>query len=234
MVGGDTAFGYKQGNSVLHRCPAWIKLLCLPVLNLCLFALPLQVALACIAVQLAAAALLRFTLRELLRDVAPVLWYAVFLYAAQGVGAFCAALAESGWRLAAAESALRAARDGIIANTASAALFLRLLAAVQCAGLLFRTSSALQLRGGIEIIERAVRRVLPFARKEARFAALLALFAGFIPAVFRLWQQSRRAWSARGGRQGIAMLSALLPVVFSAGMKYAHSVSRAVEARSGP
>ena len=49
--------------------------------------------------------------------------------------------------------------------------------------------------------------------------------------VSKNWQQTTRAWKARGGRKSLRMFAVLLPVFFSVGMKQAYNSARAISAR---
>jgi energy-coupling factor transporter transmembrane protein EcfT len=70
---------------------------------------------------------------------------------------------------------------------------------LQVSALLFRTTTSIEMKYGIETIERAARSVLHVSQ-EPRFAPSVALFIGFIPEVFELWQKLDMAWRARGGK----------------------------------
>lgn len=60
---------------------------------------------------------------------------------------------------------------------------------------------------------------------------MIFMFLNFIPMIASIWQQLRRAWAARGGKNGIRMYILLLPVLFFVAMKKAWNMSRAIEAR---
>ncbi len=92
---------------------------------------------------------------------------------------------------------------------------------------MFKTSTSLELREGIETIELKIRKVLPCSKKP-RFAIVVSMFINFIPAVFKIWNQLKRAWFARGGKYNLRMFLALFPVLFSIGLKYAFDTTKAV------
>lgn len=222
-----SAFSYKAGNSFVHRLPAWIKILFVPVCNIAIFSLSWQVAAGFALAQTVLFFALRFSLREQLADAMPVVWYGAFLYLI-GFGADCYALAQDEplWD-AAFHAAVRVAGD-----RETGVRVLKFFACVQSASLMFKTSTSLELRAGIETIERTIRRWLP-CKKEAKCAAAVALFVNFIPAVFVLWQQLKRAWLARGGKQSLRMVLTIVPVLFFVGLKYAFDTTKAVLIRSG-
>ena len=218
----DTAFSYKPGTSLIHRCPVWIKLLFIPAVSIAAFNLPFYFALGLCAAQMILAFILHFTIREQLRDLKAVLYYAAFLIFAKIIGNFAA----NGF----SDIPQRAAAF-FISETATWVLLLRLLCVMQAASLLFKTSTSLQIREGLESLELAVRRIF-HGKPHAPVAQALSLFICFIPQVSKNWQQAERAWQARGGRRSLKMFIVLLPVFFSVGMKQAYNTARAISARS--
>lgn len=194
-----TAFSYKAGSTIIHNCPAWIKILLLPVLSFVIFKLPAVICAILLCAIFLLQLILKFTLQEIFCDIKLVLYYAVILIIFRG-------------------------KEVI-------PMLLRLLCMLLLASLIFRTSSSLQLRRGFETIELAIRKVFHLKPK-APVANALALFTGFIPLVAKNWNQCKRAWKARGGRNSIKMYVVLLPVFFSTGMKQAWSTARAVSIRA--
>ncbi len=254
-----SAFSYKQGKSLLHRCPAWIKILVLPAVSIAVFELPPVCAATLLLVQTILAFCLHFTLREQLSDLRAVLYYAAMLLFVKGV-AFVAGLWASGnvgaevsqigvsaanaAEVSAAAtnssvgavggSAVEVAAEASATNSSlldTAFMLLRLLCVMQTASIVFKTSTSLQLREGLGAIELAVRRVLHF-RPVTPIADVISLFVNFIPQVSKNWRQVKRAWKARGGKNSIRMYLVLLPVLFSVGMKQAYTTSRAITVRN--
>lgn len=109
-------------------------------------------------------------------------------------------------------------------------LLLKLFCVMQSASIVFKTSTLLQLREGIGQIEGAVRKVLHL-KKNTVFTNAISMFLNFIPMLSQIWEQSKKAWFARGGKKGIKMYSVLLPVLFSVGMKKAYNQARAISIR---
>ncbi len=208
----DTAFSYKQGSSFLHRCPAWIKILLIPVFSVAVFTLPFYCAAGLCSVQIILACVLRFTFREQLRDLKAVLYYAAFLIFTKVIGS----IAVNHFDL----------RNFFINEKETWFLLLKLLCVMQSASLLFKTSTSLQIREGLELMERKITR-----KQTAPVAQAVSLFICFIPQVSKNWQQAERAWKARGGRKSLRMFVVLLPVFFSVGMKQAYNSARAISAR---
>lgn len=217
---------YKQGTSFLHRCPAWIKILVIPVVSIAAFYLPPAFALSLLVLQTLVSFVLRFTVREQLSDLRPVIYYAVLLFIAKLIGS--AAVVISGgtfyWK------------DFIISEKETWLLLLKLFCVMQSASLVFKTSTSLQIREGLEKIELTIRKVLFLKAKKtgaqkAPVAQTLSIFICFIPQVSKNWQQATRAWKARGGKKSLRMLVVLLPVFFSVGMKQAYNSARAISIR---
>ena len=222
----STAFSYKAGNSIIHRCPAWIKILLIPALSIAIFKLPPLFSVILVIAQLVLAGLLRFTIREQLRDFRAVLYYALFLLFARLISVM-AGLVQAGGRLSISDFLLE--KESLI-------MLLKLFCLMQTASILFRTSTTLQLREGLEKMELTLRR--PFTSRQRQtnaptpVAQTLALFLCFIPQVSKIWQQTVRAWKARGGRTSLRMYTSLLPVLFSVGMKQAYNSARAITIRT--
>jgi biotin transport system permease protein/energy-coupling factor transport system permease protein len=232
----ETAFSYKQGSSFLHRCPAWIKIVLLPIISLSIFYLPPCFALALIALQTLVSFVLRFTVREQARDLKAVFYYAVFLIFVKIIGNLAVAISDgtlSAFELASFPQPVLAF---LISEKETWLLLLKLFCIIQTASLIFKTSTSLQIREGLEIMELAVRRTLHLkplvdGRPNAPVAQAVSLFICFIPQVSKNWQQAERAWKARGGRKFLRMFAVLLPVFFSVGMKQAYNSARAISAR---
>lgn len=209
---------YKAGVSFLHKCPAWIKILFIPVMNILFLCLPIYFALGLIAVQFVIACVLRFTLREQLADLKPVLWYAAFVVLMDvlmcgGSGKFNFVEVFS-W-------------DN---QKETVFLLVKIFSVLQSASLVFKTSTSLEMREGIWTIEKAVRKFLHLKEKNI-VTDTVSMFLNFIPMVSKIWEQSVRAWVARGGKKGVKMYLKLLPVLFFVGMKKAYNAARAMEVR---
>jgi energy-coupling factor transporter transmembrane protein EcfT len=217
-------FRYKPGKSLLHKASAWLKLLLLFPLSVGTLYIPLSVSGALIGCMCVCAFLCGFSVREQFADLRAARYYAVFLYVLAVLTNWAVARAFTPHLLI----------PGIDWLTGSVHLVLML----QISGLLFRTTTSLALKDGIDTIERVLRsglRRVPVAGKYispgTRFAKSVALFIGFIPAVFELWQKVERAWIARGGGNGIKKIKVLTPSLISLGFYAAAAKSRALAAR---
>ncbi len=232
----ETAFSYKQGFSFLHRCPAWVKILLLPILSLSIFYLPPYFALALIALQTLVSFLLHFTVREQAKDLKAVFYYAFFLICVKIIGNLAASISAGSLSSFELSALPQAVFSFLISEKETWLLLLKLFCVMQTASLIFKTSTSLQIREGLEIMELAVRRSLHLkplvdGRPNAPVAQTVSLFICFIPQVSKNWQQASRAWKARGCRKSLRMFAVLLPVFFSVGMRQAYNSARAISAR---
>lgn len=188
-----------KNSSIIHRCPAWIKILLVPLVSVVFFNTPPVVSAVMLALFFVTQLVLGFTLRQIFGSIQFVFYYAVVLV--------------------------------IFRGKEVVPMLLRLLCMLELAAIVFKTSTSLELRYGFEAIELAVRKVLHL-KKKTPVADALALFTTFIPLVLQNWNQSKRAWKARGGKNSIRMYMVLLPVFFSVGMKQAYLTSRALSIRA--
>lgn len=214
-----SAFSYKSGSSFLHKCPAWIKLLFIPLVNILFLCLPVYFAVGLILFQFAVACILRFSFGEQAADLKPVIFYAVLLVFMQVLGEVFGGNVEF-WKSFTWD-----------AEKESVFMLVKLFCVMQSASLVFKTSTSLELREGIGKIESAIRKFLHLKNKNS-FTDTISLFLNFIPMVSKIWKQSKRAWIARGGKTGVKMYLTLLPVLFSVGMKKAYNSARALSIRS--
>ena len=219
----SSAFSYRQGNSFLHKSPSWIKILLIPIISILFFSLPPFFSLILLIVQTILAFYLHFPIKEQLRDLRAVIYYAIFLEIAHLAG-----IIGQGISIQNSSDLLT-----LLLDKESLFMLIKLLTIMQTASLIFKTSTSLQLREGLEIIERFVRGLFTrLAPAKTPIAQAVSLFICFIPLVSKNWNQCRRAWTARGGRTGLRMYLALLPVLFSVGMKQAYNTARALSIRT--
>ncbi len=221
-------FSYKPGKSFLHKCPAWCKILFLPLINILFLCLPPYFSVGLLIFQIILAFCLGFSLREQLTDLKPIIYYAVLLFAFQLISWFIGGLGG----LSPLEGDLNSNPRGLspqsfIQNFSWAAeketifLLVKLFAIMQSASLIFKTSTSLELREGIGKL---------FGHNSIITNAI-SMFLNFIPMVSRIWEESKRAWVARAGKSGIKMYLVLLPILFSVGMKKAYNMARAITIR---
>lgn len=249
-------FSYKSGNSFVHRLPAWIKLLVIPLLSIIFLNLNPVFILFFLIFQTLLSFYCHFTVKEQLKDLRAVLYYAFFLLIAKLAGTLIPFLSD--WN--ALKDFIPLLPDFFIEEKETGILLLKLLCLMQSASILFKTSTQLEIREGLEKIEMSVRkiigrrsgkrapeeisgdeRLIQRAPEEistnehfiqrAPVAEAVSVFICFIPEVSKNWYRIKTAWYARGGRKGAKMLVVLLPVLFSVGMKDAFNLSKAINVR---
>lgn len=216
-------FAYNFGNSFLRRCPAWVKLIFIPVINIALLLIPefyfvivpfFIVVLFCI--ELSA----KIKLNEQLTDIKPVLYYAILLFLFD-------LLTVNYFELENIKSELL--KTFSWENQKETVFFLlKLIAIMQTSSLFFRTSTSLEIRNAISKIETKLRR----NNKKNSFTQVIFLFLNFIPMVSKTLNQLKLSWKARSGKPGIKMYVTLLPVLFSVSIKKAWNMSRALSIRN--
>lgn len=223
-------FSYKRGSSFLHRCPAWIKIVFIPIVNILFLCLPPYFSFALILIQTIVAFSLRFTIREQLTDLKPVIYYAILLFFFQIVSIlFSCIKIDANF----AKTFLSTFIKDFSWQNQKETVFqlLKLFAVMQSASLLFKTSTSLEIRLGIEKIERAIRKLFHLKNK-CTFTNAISLFLNFIPMVSRIWNETKIAWLNRGGKANLKMYMTILPILFSVGMKKAYNEARALEVRN--
>lgn len=96
----------------------------------------------------------------------------------------------------------------------------KLVCSMQWTSLFFTTTTSIELQNTLE-------KFLP-----SKIAKSFSLFINFIPMLFSVWNQLERAWTSRGGKNGITKITTLLPVFLSVSLHKAYNVSRTLENRS--
>ena len=204
-------FSYKEGSSFLHRMPVWCKIIFIPLVNILFLCLPPVFSVLLFILQIIIAFCLHFSVKEQLCDLRPVLYYALLLLIFQ---LFSFLFNNPSLENFLIQFSLESEKETLL-------FIIKLLAIMQTASLIFKTSTSLELREGIGKIF-GTRSVITNA---------LSMFLTFIPLVSRIWYESKRAWLARGGKHNLKMYRVLLPILFSVGMKKAWNLARAVSIR---
>ena len=235
MVMKNAAFSYKPGSSFLHKCPAWIKILLIPFVSIAAFGFAPAFAICFFVLQMILAFSLKISLSEQLCDLKAILYYAAFLIFAKIAGRVGVGLSGGNFDFS-WENLPKIVAAFFCAECETWFLLLKLFCVMQSASLVFKTSTSLEIREGLETIELFIRGVLHLKSKgcnskNAPVAQAISIFICFIPQVSKNWQQAERAWKARGGKKSIKMLFVLLPVFFSVGMKQAYNSARAIAVR---
>lgn len=220
-------FSYKAGTSFFHKMPSFIKILFIPLFNILIFSFDWRVALCFIGIQAILFFCLKFSVSEQLADLKPVLYYAVLMYTVDIASAVFIFFQQNLHDFTVLLDLIKKA----LLNEGTFNFVVKFFACSQSAALMFKTSTQLEIRNGIETIELKIRSVLP-CKKNARFANVISLFINFIPAVFKLWNELSRAWFARGGKKSLKMYMTLFPSLFFLGLKYTENAVKALEIRN--
>jgi biotin transport system permease protein/energy-coupling factor transport system permease protein len=201
-------FKYKTIKGPLHKLPALLKLVSLlPLSVFCMSLSPLWLSVG-IMTAIILAFLCRFTLREQLTDLKPALYYAFLMY----VLSVFSNLYKASFEIKNFEI--------LIPPIEYTRISLRLVLIIQLSALLFRSTSAMEIRDSL-------RAVLP-----GRIAENISLFLSFIPQIFQTWAIINLAWKARGGRKGFSGIKTIVFILISLSMEKAAVKSRALAARS--
>jgi energy-coupling factor transporter transmembrane protein EcfT len=82
-------------------------------------------------------------------------------------------------------------------------------------------------------IRKSLSRLETFFRiKKLKLSMYLPLMLGFIPMLFRLWEELNLAWKSRGGRNNLSRLVILTPLLVERMMLKAAEAAEAMEARA--
>ncbi len=231
----NSAFSYKQGKSFLHKTKPWIKILIIPIISVLFFFLPIYFSVALIFAQTVLCFVLHFTFKEQLRDFKVVFYYAIFLYTTYFIGDFLSKYipqlsSDFDGEVLPFFQILKTSFINVIFDFNTASMLIKLFCVMQTSSIVFKTTTTLEIRQGVESIETAIRKILPVSKKN-KFTNTISLFLCFIPMVFEIFSQSKRAWIARGGKNNLKMYMTILPILFSVGLKKAYNQARAIAIR---
>jgi len=206
MIEGSAFFHYRTGNTFMHRLPAWLKVLLIPVLAIIAFNLPVRTALIAWGVVLIFALFLRFSPKEIANDMKPTFLYLVILYNTSFVFNYTLWKEGSGGNVITFDEfvALFKFADEY------ALLFVRMGLSLSITAIIYRTTSNMQFRQGFASIERILTK-----KDEAPFSDMLGLTLTFIPRIVSYWQRIDTAWTARAGKSNARKLLTLVPRLFS-------------------
>lgn len=230
MIQKYSSFTYKAGNSFVHKLPAWIKILIIPILSVIFFNSPYYVSLALFVAQMILSFSIKFTLREQIRDLKLVIYFGILLYSVN----FFATAASGFFDENNSMNLIQLLRTSVrecLKNSTTALMLLKLLCVLQTSSIIFKTSTSLELREGIGKIESAIRKIFHL-KSENTVSHIFALILCFIPMIFHVWNQAVYAWKGRHGKTSLRMYLTLFPILFSVGMKNAFDTAKAVAIRS--
>jgi len=237
MVGGQTVFKYKTIKGILHKCPAMIKLFVLLTLSIICMSLPSLWLATGIMIAVFFAFLCRFTLREQLTDFKPAFFYTILMYSLsvfsnlinKDIIDITNSLFTVNYTLL---TVLLPHHDYI-------RIVLRLTLIIQLSALFFRSTSSIELRECLNIIESLIRRIFSkvlligkYISLYPRFSDNITLFLSFIPEIFETWSKINQSWRARGGKQGLRKIKMLVFVLISLSFEKAAVKAKALEARN--
>jgi len=223
-------FGYKTVRGILHKVPAMLKLfMFLPLCIFCMSFTILQFITGIIAAAIFAF-ICGLTLSEQLTDLKPALIYGLLLYL----------LLVFSNLLENIQITDISGLVQIISPRNEYFLFsLRLIIIVQLSAMLFRTTSAFEIRESLGEIEYWIKRVLshlPLLGKNItpnrKISGVFSLFLSFIPEIFVIWTNINLAWKARGGKNNFRKITTLVFVLITLCMDKASKKTKALEARS--
>ena len=222
MIEAGRFFHYRSGHTFLHKAPAWIKVLLIPILAILAFQLETLPALGLWASVLILAKILGFTAKDICNDLKPTLFYLILLYNTSFIYNISAWKAESGGQ----PISWPEFKNLFIFAPQYALLFVRMGLSLSITSLFYRTTSNIQFRHGFSTIERFITR-----KEESRFADLLGMTLTFIPRIVTCWQRIDTAWKARGGKNSLRKIIVLTPRLFSVSLNDAYEKARAIESR---
>jgi len=200
----NTVFRYKTIKGPLHKVPAIIKLLLLLPLSFFCMSLPPFWLAAGIIICVIVSFLCGFSLQEQLTDLKPAFFYAILMYILSVFSNYL-----ENFKLMHFNESVKA----LIPRYEYLRIILRLALIVQISALVFRTTSALEIR-------------------EAVKSQIISIFLCFIPEIFKIWTSVNLAWKVRGGKDGTVKIKTVIFVIISLCFEKAALKAKAMEARS--
>ena len=104
-------------------------------------------------------------------------------------------------------------------NKTIAIMFFKYFVVMFFTGLFFTIFSTLQIKSVIDFIFRGPN----------LFTTTFFLFLTFIPMIFEMWDELKKAWKIRGGRVGLKMGVVLLPSLILLSFKKAYDKAKAIK-----
>jgi energy-coupling factor transporter transmembrane protein EcfT len=208
-MAGLTPYAYKAGNSFLHRLPACVKLLCLPVISAAAFVFfPFGAVFSC-AFIVAASFAATIPLRSLYRGSSFIVFMAATMIVFRSVSWEPLGFTAAGFR------------EGL-------GFALGLLAAFAGCALFFSVTTMPELKESLD----SLRPPIPaLARLISRFTLGVTLMLGFIPRFFEIWEDSEMAYKARAGKNGANKLIFLVGVAIERMIQLALETAVALDMR---
>lgn len=206
----NSLFAYTKKDSVIHRTPAWLKLLVLFAVPITVYLTPIRVTVILIPSFLFLALISKTGPKRFLKDLSPIVIYSILFLS---IDVFSWLIFD---------------RNSAVITQTSLYLILRLLCAVEAASLFFRTTSIYETMQTLRKIESAIT----FGKSSLTVSTVLSLFLSFLPQIFATWSELECAYRARGGRKGIGKVTTLLPLLISLSIRKAQTTYLALLNRS--
>ena len=212
MSGSQGIFRYKTVKGPLHKLPVMLKFFMFLLLSIfCMSLPPLQLT-AGIIIAVLTAFMCKFTIREQLTDLKPAALYGVLMYA---LSVFSNIFEINFADIFITHDFSAIAALILFPRPDFLRITLRLVLIIQLSALLFRSTSAMELRHVFR----------------CRIAENIALFLSFIPEIFSNWSNINLAWKIRGGKRGLAKIKTTIFVLISLSMEKAAVKAKALSAR---
>lgn len=223
-------FSYKIGNSIIHKLPSWIKILLFPIYSILIFKMEIKSLIIIFAIQVCLAFSIKFTLKDQFKDLKIIFLYSFLLY----ISNFISSVSNISFQnIEAKLFFLEVKNIGILIlkNKKNYLLLLKLFCTMQFSSIIFRTSSTLQLRNGISIIEDFIKKIF-FLKTKKSFSMTIFLFLNFIPLSAKIWNQIKNTYLIRGGKKSPLLIIKLSICFFSVGLKKSYNLAKALYIRS--
>jgi len=213
-------FAYRSGNTLLHRTPAGIKLLCMIAGTICAFSSSITVLITLSTILVILIPVSKMKLKTIYRNVIIVFWYALFIF----IFRFAGKPLE---------------KDVFMGELHETLLYIWQIATVLLTGTLFyETTSNMEIQHALSSIQNALIRLTGKKIHIPDLAFLISLTITFIPRIFETWNSLVHAWNARGGNlhRGIRgawnRLTILVPLLIIKLLSVASDTDRAIRNRS--
>jgi biotin transport system permease protein len=209
-------FGYRPGNSPLHRCPALVKLLGVLLFSVFAYSSIPALGIAALGISLGAMAA-GIRPWELLRGSRPLLFLALFFFFLRTVEFNPASPPFFSFKGAEISGGLSQGLSMIVSFVGGA--------------LLFAVTTMKELKDSLDGKSRSRAGTGRRPARFFRFGLALSLMLGFLPRFFEIWEETNMACEARGVKRGIRRLLLVIPPVTERMIEKALDTALALEAR---
>jgi biotin transport system permease protein/energy-coupling factor transport system permease protein len=222
-------FRYKKGKGLLYKTPAIIKIFFLLCASIGAMYLNFNFLLIAIIFFVFFAILCGISIKDLIADTKPAFYYASSLYA---FNILVNALSATNNNLDTTELVFFVLKP----DASYILLALRLLLIIQISALIFRTTSSIEIKDALCIIETKTRLFLKkYLVKnislKTKLSTSLALTLSFIPEIFEQWSRIDRACRARKVKNNFRKFKILFTALLSISFDKAARKAKALAAR---